>query len=108
VLPQKASQLRGFFHFMPYLVYILHSASLDKFYVGYTGDNLEERVRRHLSNHKGFTASAKDWTVAHTEEYATKEAACNRELTIKAWKSKKIIKELVEKNTAPGTEHPDR
>ncbi|WP_251834110.1 GIY-YIG nuclease family protein [Kaistella pullorum] len=43
-----------------YFCYILYSKSLDQFYIGHTGEELKERLRRHLSNHKGFTAKAKD------------------------------------------------
>jgi putative endonuclease len=45
---------------MSFCVYILHSASLDKFYVGYTAQ-LEERFLRHNQKSKGFTGKAKDW-----------------------------------------------
>jgi putative endonuclease len=38
----------------------LKSLSLGKFYIGHTGDDINERLRRHLSDHKGFTSSAKD------------------------------------------------
>jgi predicted GIY-YIG superfamily endonuclease len=45
------------FHF-----YILRSETLQKYYLGHTGDTLEERLRKHNSNHKGFTGRADDWT----------------------------------------------
>nr|WP_305067255.1 GIY-YIG nuclease family protein [Mangrovivirga halotolerans] len=40
-----------------YYCYILYSVKLDKYYVGHTGDELVERLRRHNSNHKGYTVS---------------------------------------------------
>ncbi|WP_333908728.1 GIY-YIG nuclease family protein [Marinigracilibium pacificum] len=40
---------------MKYHSYILYSRILDKYYVGHTGDLLTERLRKHNSNHKGFT-----------------------------------------------------
>jgi putative endonuclease len=40
---------------MSFCVYILYSASLDKFYVGYTAQ-LEERFLRHNQKSKGFTS----------------------------------------------------
>ena len=91
---------------MAYRVYILYSPSLDKFYVGHTGDELIERMRRHLSEHKGFTAKAKDWEIAFTETQPTKEDAYRRELAIKAWKSKRMIQQLIEKHNSLGTVHP--
>ncbi|MBL7910664.1 MAG: GIY-YIG nuclease family protein [Bacteroidia bacterium] len=36
-------------------LYILFSPSKNKYYVGHTGDDLVERIRKHNSNHKGFT-----------------------------------------------------
>jgi putative endonuclease len=49
-----------------YTFYILYSQSLDRYYIGYC-QNLQARLDRHLSNHKGFTAKAKDWIVVYTE-----------------------------------------
>ena len=77
--------------------YILHSKQLDKFYVGYC-QNLAERLDRHLSNHKGFTGKAKDWEIVYTEEFATKSEAYARERTVKNWKSKKAILELIDRD----------
>ena len=76
-------------------VYILYSAILDTFYTGYTTDNLEERIRRHLSDHKGFTARTKDWILIYHEVFQNKEEAFRREREIKSWKSKNRIKELI-------------
>ncbi len=78
-----------------YFCYILYSKSLDRFYIGHTGDNLEERLRRHLSNHKGFTNRAKDWTVIYHESFTDKESAYKREIEIKSWKSKVKIQALI-------------
>nr|WP_309759194.1 GIY-YIG nuclease family protein [Flavobacterium sp.] len=44
-----------------FYVYILFSKSRDMYYIGSTSMVVEERLRRHLSDHKGFTARAKDW-----------------------------------------------
>jgi putative endonuclease len=40
--------------------YILYSKELNQYYIGHTSESLEERLRKHLSNHTGFTAKAKD------------------------------------------------
>jgi len=45
------------------IVYILHSKSLDKYYIGHTTEPIEERLRKHLADHSGFTSKAKDWKV---------------------------------------------
>jgi putative endonuclease len=49
-------------------LYILYSEHLGKFYIGAT-ENIPERIRRHLSNHTGFTAKTKDWVLVYQEEY---------------------------------------
>ena len=76
--------------------YILHSESLDKFYIGHTCENLNERLRKHLSNHKGFTSKIKDWKIVYFETLENKSLAYKRELEIKSWKSKTKIKKLID------------
>ncbi|MEB2782743.1 GIY-YIG nuclease family protein [Algoriphagus sp. C2-6-M1] len=76
--------------------YILHSTQLDNFYLGHTCEILEERLRKHLSNHRGFTAKSKDWKIVYHEEHIDKKAAYQREITVKSWKSKKKIIELIQ------------
>ncbi|RLD36252.1 MAG: hypothetical protein DRI74_09440 [Bacteroidetes bacterium] len=44
---------------MKFYFYILHSQKLNKYYIGST-QNLEERLRKHNSNHKGFTGGIGD------------------------------------------------
>jgi len=56
---------------------------------------IEERLRRHLSSHKGFTARTKDWEVIYFESYKIKKDAILREQEIKKWKSKLKIIELI-------------
>jgi len=80
---------------MPYLTYILYSPSQDKFYIGSTADLMEERIRRHNSNHSGFTGRTNDWHLVYKEEFTDKSMALKREKEIKAWKSKKRIKALI-------------
>ena len=80
--------------------YILHSEYLDKYYIGHSCENLQERLRKHLSNHKGFTAKSKDWTIAYYEVFESKSEAYKRELIIKAWKNKSRIQKLI--NRAAG------
>ena len=44
---------------------------------------IEERLRSHLSAHKGFTARAKDWEVVYSELFDQKSLAIAREQEIK-------------------------
>ncbi|MBX7227856.1 MAG: GIY-YIG nuclease family protein, partial [Chitinophagales bacterium] len=73
---------------MEYVVYILRSTKTNKYYVGYTGDDLEERIRKHNTNHKGYTGKAQDWHLVYKEIYADKSSAIRRERYIKGQKSR--------------------
>ena len=84
-----------------WLFYTLYSSNTDKYYIGHTGDNLQERLRKHNTNHKGFTGGVADWKVVFTENFDTKKAAYLREREVKNWKSRKLIEKLI------GSEHPD-
>ena len=81
--------------------YILFSDTADKFYIGHTTETLIQRLRKHNSNHKGFTGSFHDWRIVYYEPYASKELAFKREREVKAWKSRKRIEKLI-----AGSEHP--
>jgi len=78
-----------------YTVYILYSESLDRFYVGYTGDAIEIRLRKHTANHKGFTGKKFDWILKYIEVFATKPEAIKREKQIKSWKNRVKIQQLL-------------
>ncbi len=82
---------------MHYNTYILYSKILDKYYVGITADNLAERLRRHNSNHKGFTGKANDWEIVYVENFCSKTDSHKREKEIKNWKSRVKIEELIRK-----------
>jgi len=71
-----------------YVVYILYSEKPDCCYIGFTGDSITERLKKHLASHKGFTRSGTDWKVVYTEEYSNKKDAMLREKKIKAGKVK--------------------
>ena len=79
-------------------MYILYSAIKDRYYVGYTGDSIQERIRRHNTNHKGFTGNTGDWKLVYSEQYEEKNQASSREREIKNWKSRKRIETLIREN----------
>ena len=81
---------------MIYYFYILYSKSIDKYYYGHTS-NLSERVRKHNSQHKGFTGQVNDWELVYIEEFESKEYAYSRERQVKSWKSRIRIRKLIEK-----------
>ncbi len=78
------------------IVYILYSTNLDKFYIGHTTESMEERLRKNLSSHHGFTSKSKDWICVYQELYNSKSEAYQREVQIKKCKSRKRIIELIE------------
>ncbi|MCE2743076.1 MAG: GIY-YIG nuclease family protein [Fluviicola sp.] len=80
-----------------YHTYILFSIKKNKYYIGSTS-NLQERLLKHNSNHKGFTGGVGDWQVVYQENYQSKSEATQRELQIKKWKSRKVIESLMKGN----------
>ena len=86
--------------------YILYSATAKKFYIGHTTEPLEERLRKHNSNHKGFTGKFPDWQLVCHQKFDSKELAYAREREIKSWKSKKRIERLIAGLSSAGSEHP--
>jgi len=79
---------------MSYTVYILHSLSRNKFYIGYTA-NLSERIIRHNQKSKGFTGDSNDWNLVYYELFENQSEAIKREKQIKSWKSRIKIQELI-------------
>jgi putative endonuclease len=89
-----------------YTVYILYSSKRDCFYIGSTSDSVFERLKKHNSNHKGFTGGVGDWVCVYQECFNNKSLALKREKEIKTWKSKIRIQKLIMENA--GNEHPAR
>jgi len=77
-----------------YHFYILYSPTLDRYYIGHTSD-LEERIRRHNTDHKGYTGGLGDWSLVYSEDFKDKGGAYARERQVKGWKSRKRILELI-------------
>ena len=80
-----------------FTVYVLHSASFNKIYVGYSSD-LEGRMKSHnFLGKKGYTVKYRPWTLVHTEQYSTKTEAIKREKQLKSARGRKFIWELIGK-----------
>jgi putative endonuclease len=69
---------------MPFYCYILYSPTREADYIGHTGDDFLERLRKHNSNHKGFTGKTGDWIIDYHEAFDCKELAYKREREIKS------------------------
>ena len=75
--------------------YILYSAKIDRYYIGYTTESMTDRLQKHLRNHSGFTGQTKDWLVVYTEIFSSSSEAFARERAVKGWKSRKKIEALI-------------
>ena len=79
---------------MKYFVYILQSGKDGSYYVGVTS-SLNERLRKHNCNHRGYTAKKKPYKVLYSEEHSVKSIALKREKQIKSYKGGRAFKELI-------------
>ena len=78
--------------------YILHSNSLNRYYIGSTILPPDDRLIRHLEKYYGstkFTAKVSDWKIFFTLECETLEQAKKIESHVKRMKSKRYIENLV-------------
>jgi putative endonuclease len=78
------------------VVYILHSSSLKRFYIGAT-TSLSARVYQHNTKgygHGKFTAKAHDWELYLTIDCSSMEVALKIEAHIKKMKSSNYIRNL--------------
>ena len=78
-----------------YTVYVLHSTSYDKIYIGYTS-NLEQRLLSHnkLAS-KGWTVKYRPWTLVYKEEYSDKVTAMKREKELKSHRGRDFIRSII-------------
>jgi len=79
---------------MAYSVYIIYSAKLDRYYIGYSED-IVTRLDEHNSGISTYTSKANDWVIKYSEPFNSREEAMNRETAIKKKKSRKYIEWLI-------------
>ena len=79
---------------MSHFVYILYSASKDRYYVGSTSD-VENRLTRHNSGATPSTKAGRPWEVLYMEEHRSKKDALKRENQIKRMKSRVYLEQLI-------------
>ena len=75
-------------------VYIIFSERIKSFYVGYTSVTLEERLKKHNSNHSGYTGRARDWKVVYTKETLDRKEAILLETRIKNRGARRYLKSI--------------
>ena len=86
-----------------YYVYILHSNSKNKYYVGHTQD-ITDRMTRHNGGRSKSTKYGIPWDLVYLKSFATKSEAVKGEIKIKSMKSKEYIEELIRSD---GLARPD-
>ncbi len=79
---------------MEFVVYIIYSQKIDRYYVGHTED-IVKRLGQHNSGISDFTSVSDDWSLVHIEKFISRELARKRELEIKKKKSRKYIERLI-------------
>ena len=82
---------------MKHVLYILYSHKKDRYYIGSTSDNISDRIKKHNTNHSGYTGGLGDWVLMYSQEFDTVNEARKREFQIKKWKSRKLIEALISK-----------
>jgi putative endonuclease len=77
---------------MNYVVYILYSSSIDKFYIGQTYD-LERRMEQHVSGYGNFTSRANDWKLIFERSFESRAESIQNELKIKKRGAKRFLQD---------------
>jgi putative endonuclease len=78
-----------------FTVYVLHSKTSDKIYIGFSS-NVEERLRWHNElSKKGWTKSFRPWNIIYTETFSEKPEAMKREKELKSSRGRTFIREIV-------------
>ncbi len=82
-------------------VYILQSATTNRFYIGHTA-RLDTRIDEHNSGHTRSTRGRGPWRLVYHESFATQSEAAARERQLKSWKSHRSLQDLIDQQA----EHP--
>jgi putative endonuclease len=78
-----------------FTVYVLHSKSYEKIYIGFTSD-LEQRLLSHNElGKKGWTIKFRPWQIIHTEVFQLKSDAMKREKELKTATGRNFIWSLI-------------
>jgi putative endonuclease len=79
-----------------FTVYVLHSATFNKIYVGYTSDLIGRLKSHNELTTKGWTMKFRPWKLVHTEVFESKKSAMRREKELKTAKGREWIWKLIE------------
>ncbi len=87
---------------MPFAVYILHSAKLDRYYVGHSEDPDARLARDHNGGRNASTRGGAPWDRKWLRWCATRAEAMALERAIKARKSRAYIERLMASDSGHG------
>ena len=76
-----------------FTVYILHSSSLNKYYVGQTA-KLDDRIIKHNSGGVQFTSKGVPWKVVYEVSVETRSLAMQLEKKIKKRGAKRYLEDI--------------
>jgi len=79
---------------MKFYIYILRSEVDNIRYVG-SGENVEERLRRHNKGDCQFTKGHRPWKIVYQEEYNTRGEAVKREKFLKTGQGRKLLDNIL-------------
>ena len=85
--------------FIMFIVYILFSFKLKKYYIGHT-NNFNKRFQEHNKGISTFTKSGIPWKIVYSEEYQTRIEAIKREKQIKSYKGGNAFKKMLKGEVA--------
>lgn len=80
---------------MQYYLYILKSEIEETYYIGFS-DHPERRCYFHNNDSKGYTVRFRPWKLVYREAFTNEKRALEAERKGKSWKSKKMVRYLVE------------
>ena len=80
---------------MPIFIYILYSATPDKYYTGSCEDLAERINERHNAGRNLSTKGGIPWSLVYSESFETRSGAVRGEMQIKKKKSRKYIEWLI-------------
>ena len=75
-----------------FTVYVLHSPTYDKIYIGYTSDLRNRLISHNELGDKGWTIKYRPWELIHTEDFSTKSEALKREKQLKSSRGRHFIR----------------
>ena len=77
-----------------FIVYVLKSLRNQKRYVGYTGKDVEARLKEHNTGSNKYTRQNGPFEILYVEEYDNKATAIRRERFLKSGQGRKFLDKL--------------